>query len=168
LLVCVGCILFNKILSCKVVVLIRDAVYFRIFYAEKCFKMFKEDSMQIPTQRSRIPRFCLDGPVMRPDAHQCQEAEQFNVASVWMSWQHVRTHFRVREELGFPSQTRIWEDSCICPDDRATLSLIRQDVEKNCNRSDIRATLSGRGPYYRNYVQQSCNRSYARATPSRR
>jgi len=70
--------------------------------------------------------------------------EQFKVASVWMAWQHVRTLFRVREdsnvpmhsserrgntvqtpvrvrgELGFPSQTRIWEDNCILPDIRST------------------------------------------------
>jgi hypothetical protein len=34
-----------------------------------------------------------------------------------------------------------------------TLSLIRQDVEKNCNRPDVRATPSGHQSYYRNYVQ---------------
>jgi hypothetical protein len=45
-LVCVGCILFDKSLSCKVVVFIRDVVYFRVFILEKCFKMFKEDSVQ--------------------------------------------------------------------------------------------------------------------------
>jgi hypothetical protein len=38
-----------------------------------------------------------------------------------MSWQYVRTLFRVRQKLGFPLQTRIWEDSCIRPDDMATL-----------------------------------------------
>jgi hypothetical protein len=31
--------------------------------------MLKEDSAQIPTQRSRIPSFRPDGPVMHPDAH---------------------------------------------------------------------------------------------------
>jgi hypothetical protein len=36
--------------------------------------MLKEDSVQIPTQRSRILYFRLDGPVMRLDAHQYQEA----------------------------------------------------------------------------------------------
>jgi hypothetical protein len=70
----------------------------------------------------------------------------FKVASVRTSWQHVLMLFRVREdsnipvhlssrhgntvrmpirvqgELGFPSQTRIWEDSCIRPDDRSTPS----------------------------------------------
>jgi len=35
--------------------------------------MFKEDTVQIPTQKSRIPSFFLDDPVMRPDAHQCPE-----------------------------------------------------------------------------------------------
>jgi hypothetical protein len=84
--------------------------------------MFKEDFVQIPTQRSRIPSFRPNGPVIRPDTHQCQEVEQLKVASVRTSWQHIRMHFKVREELGFPSQTRIWEDSCIRLNDRATPS----------------------------------------------
>jgi len=46
------------------------------------------------------------------------------------------------------------------------LSLIRKDVEKNCNRLDVRATPSKRSPYYGIYVQQKCNRPNARATPS--
>jgi hypothetical protein len=39
-----------------------------------------------------------------------------------------------------------------------TLSLIKQDVENNCNRPDA-------SPYYENYVQRKCNRLDARATP---
>jgi hypothetical protein len=49
-----------------------------------------------------------------------------------------------------------------------TWSLIRQDVEKNCNRPAVRATPSRCGPYYGNYVKQKCNCLDARATPSRR
>jgi hypothetical protein len=60
--------MLTKSLSCNAVI-IKDAVYFRVFITEKCFKMFKEDSVQIPTQRSRIPSFRPDGPVMRSDAH---------------------------------------------------------------------------------------------------
>jgi hypothetical protein len=52
--------------------------------------------------------------------------EQFKVASIRTSWQHVRTNIRVRQEIRFSSQTRIWEDSCIRP--------------------DVKATPSGRGP----------------------
>jgi len=72
--------------------------------------------------------------------------EQFKVAFVRTSWQHIRMLFRVREEssipvhpsgrrgntvwtpirvqleLVFPLQTYIWEDSCIRPDDMVTLS----------------------------------------------
>jgi len=70
-----------KSLSCKVV-LIRDAIFFKVFISKKCFKILKEDSVQIPTQRSRIPSFRQDDPDMRPNAHQCQEAEQFKVAYV--------------------------------------------------------------------------------------
>jgi hypothetical protein len=36
--------------------------------------MFKEDSGQIPTQKSWILSFRQDSLVMRPDAHQYQEA----------------------------------------------------------------------------------------------
>jgi hypothetical protein len=39
-----------------------------------------------------------------------------------------------------------------------TRSLLWQDVQKNCNRLDVRATSSELGPYYGNYVQQKCNR----------
>jgi len=39
----------TKSLSCNVAVIIRDTVFFRVFILEKCFKMFKEDSVQIPT-----------------------------------------------------------------------------------------------------------------------
>jgi hypothetical protein len=49
-----------------------------------------------------------------------------------------------------------------------TRSLKRQDVEKNCNRLDVMAIASGRGPYYGSYVQQRCNRPDAKATSSRR
>jgi hypothetical protein len=45
--------------------------------------------------------------------------------------------------------------------------MIRQDVEKNYNRLDVRATQSRRNPYYGNYVQQKCNRLDSRATLSR-
>jgi hypothetical protein len=61
--------------------------------------VFEEDSVQISTQKSQILCFYLDGLVMRPDAHQCREAsEQFQVASVLTSWQHVRMLFRVRKD----------------------------------------------------------------------
>jgi hypothetical protein len=105
------------------------------------FKKFKEDSMQIPSQRSLIPSFC-------PDAHQCPKVSNCPlVASIQKSQQHVQTLISVWQEIGFPSQTQIWEDSCIRSDVRSTsfrmLSLIRQDVEKNCTHPDIRATPFG-------------------------
>jgi hypothetical protein len=66
----------TKSLSCNVAVIIRDALFFRVFnsISEKLFQVFKEDFVQIPTQKSRIPCFHLDGPIMRPSAHQCREA----------------------------------------------------------------------------------------------
>jgi hypothetical protein len=68
--------------SCKVAVIFRDVAYFRAFITEEFFKMFKEDFVHIPTLRSRILSFRPDGSVLRQDAHQCQEVEQFKVASV--------------------------------------------------------------------------------------
>jgi hypothetical protein len=50
----VGFILLTKSLLCYVAVIIRNVVYFRVFITNFFFKMFKEDSVQIPTQRSRI------------------------------------------------------------------------------------------------------------------
>jgi hypothetical protein len=98
--------------------------------------------------------------------------EQFKVAFIRMSWQHIRTHIRVRKIIRFPSHTHIWERQ-LHPFERQgntvrTRSLIRQDVEKNCNHPDIRATQSRRSPYYENCVHQSCNSPDARATSSRR
>jgi hypothetical protein len=37
--------------------------------------------------------------------------EQFKVASIQMSWQHIQTLIRVQQVIDFPSQTCIWEDS---------------------------------------------------------
>jgi len=48
--------------------------------------------------------------------------EQFKVASVQMSWQHVRTFFRVREDSSFPSQIRSGKTACTRSDVRATPS----------------------------------------------
>jgi len=97
-----------------------------------CFKKIKEDSVQIPSQRNRIPSFRQNDLVMCPDAHQCL---LFKLASFWTSQQHVWTLFRAQEESciqvhpsgrcgntvrmlvsvrqvkWFPSQTQIWEDS---------------------------------------------------------
>jgi hypothetical protein len=77
------------------------------------------DSAYIPSQRSRIPRFRLDVPVNRPDAHQSSNIrpddvvipsglpsmyrsfELFKVAFVWTSQQHVQTPFNVRQVKDF-------------------------------------------------------------------
>jgi hypothetical protein len=75
----------TKSLLCNVAVFKGDAVYFKIFTiirvyfskdeksfiltrsvsqdSRRLFQVFKEDSVQIPTQRIRIPSFHLDGPV---------------------------------------------------------------------------------------------------------
>jgi hypothetical protein len=49
----------------------------------------KEDSVQIPSQRSWIPSFHPDGPVMRPDAHQC--LEDLNSSRLHPSVRHGNT-----------------------------------------------------------------------------
>jgi hypothetical protein len=61
----------------------------------------------------------------------------------------IRTPFSVRVEIGFLSQTRIWEDTCKpsgrCGVPVRMLFLVRQVVQQKCNRPDARATPSGRG-----------------------
>jgi hypothetical protein len=118
--------------------------YFRVFISVMCFKKFKEDSVQIPSQKNWIPSFCPNSPYMCPDAHQC--LEDSNCSSLHPSGRYskfeknpafkvhpsgrrgntVRTPVSVRQVNGFPSQAHIWEDSC--------------------NRSDERSTPSGRYP----------------------
>jgi hypothetical protein len=50
---------------------------------EKWFKMLKEDSMQIPSQRSRIPSFRLEGLVMHSNTH--QHLEDSNSSRLYLS-----------------------------------------------------------------------------------
>jgi hypothetical protein len=58
-----------------------------------CFKKFKEDSVQISSQRSQIPSFRLNGPVMRLDAHQCPEV--LNCSRLHPSAHHCLTRNRI-------------------------------------------------------------------------
>jgi hypothetical protein len=84
----------------------------------------------------------------RPDAHQCLTRNQISFSNTDMGRQlHMSGH----------QVYTVW-----------TLSLIRQDVEKNCNCSDIEATSSGCDPYYGIYVQHIYNCPDVRATPSER
>jgi hypothetical protein len=106
----------------------------------------KEDFVHIPSQRSRIPSFYPDSQNTRPDAHQSSTRNGISFTDTDMG--------RQLHPFGRHGNTV------------RTLSLIRQDVEKNCNRLDDRATPSGRGPYYGIYVQQKCNHLDARATAS--
>jgi len=102
------------------------------------FRVWKDSSIPVHPSGRR------DNIVRTPSMS--RRFELFKVTSTQTSWQHVRTLFRVREdsnvlvhpsgrcgntfrtlvrvrgELGFLSQTRIWEDSCICPDNRSTPS----------------------------------------------
>jgi len=71
---------------------------------------------------NQIPRFCLDDPVMRPDAHQCllyklatcPDALQSS-RRIQFSSASVRTPVSARQVKRFPSQTQIWEDNCNRP-----------------------------------------------------
>jgi hypothetical protein len=83
---------------------------------------FQEDYVQIPTQKKSDPLFPSGWPSDASGRHQCREtSEQFQVAPVRTSWQHVQMLFRVQEDSSFPLQTRIGKIVCICPEDRATL-----------------------------------------------
>jgi hypothetical protein len=63
--------------------------------------VFKEDSVQFPSQNSRIPSSCIRPNVVAIPSgpHQCLEASNnARFATVQMTWQHVRTLFKVRED----------------------------------------------------------------------
>jgi len=136
---------WTKSLLCNV------ATYLGIpFISESSFQKCASQSLKkilcsFQVRRNRIPTSCPDGPVMRPDAHQCL---LFKLAYVRTFQQHVRTLFKVRAKSsvqvhpsggrgctirtlvsvrqvkGFPSQTQIWEDSC----NRRTSGLRRLDA----------------------------------------
>jgi hypothetical protein len=121
--------------------------------------MFKEDFVQIPTQRSRIPWFRPDGSDMRLDAHQCLKIRTVQDC-IHLDVMVIRPDAHQSSTSNQISFTDTYMGRQLHPSGRQgntvqTRSLIRQDVKKNYNCSDIRATLSGRGPYYGNYVQLS-------------
>jgi hypothetical protein len=92
---------------------------------------------------------------MRPDTHQCL---LLKLAPVRTFQQHVWTLFRVREESSIQVHPSTSKRISFADTDMGRqlqssgrqvyivqmLSLIRQDVKKNCNHLDVRATLSGR------------------------
>jgi len=102
--------------------IIRDAIYFRAFILDKCFKMIKEDSVQIPIQKSWIPSFCPGGPVTRPNTHQCPQvssssrlhpSERSGNASERSSVFNKKLDFLLRHIYGKTT-------ACIHPDNRTT------------------------------------------------
>jgi hypothetical protein len=109
---------------------------------------------------------------MLPDAHPCPE--DLDNLRLHQSRCHGNTSGRsskFNKKLNFLLRHRYGRQ--LHPSGRQgntvrTLSLIRQDVVKNCNRPDVKVPRSGRNPYYGIYVQQKCNRSDARATLPRR
>jgi hypothetical protein len=127
---------------------------FKKAISEMCFKKFKEDSVQNSKSKKLDPKLPFGRPSIMsghssvnnisPDDEAIlsglqsvsRSFEKFKVASVWTSWQHARTLFRVPDESrvqvhpsgrrgntvqtpvsvrqvkGFPLQTQIWEDNC--------------------------------------------------------
>jgi hypothetical protein len=72
--------------------------------------------MSNPLLSSRQPSHASGCPSMS------RSFEQFKVASVWTSWQHVRMLFRVQEDSISPLQTRIRKTACTHSDARAAPS----------------------------------------------
>jgi hypothetical protein len=118
-----------------------------------CFSTFKEDSMQFPSQKkldpnshaSRRPSMstvqaCIhpDVTVTCPDALQSSRRILHSSASVWMTWQYHpdANQCLASKRISFtdtdigrqlqPSRHQVYTVRM--------LSLIRQDVGKNCNR----------------------------------
>jgi hypothetical protein len=129
-----------------------------------CFTKFKEDYVQFPSQMKSDPKL----PSRCPSVS--RRFKLFKLAFVRTLKQHVRTLFRVSEEIQ-RSSASVWttwqylRDVCQCSTSKRisfadtdmgrqlqssrrqvytvhTLSLIRQDVKKNCNHTDVRATPS--------------------------
>jgi hypothetical protein len=90
---------------------------------KKAISVFKEDSIQIPTQKSQILCFRPDGLVKHPDGYQSATSVRttwqyrpnahrsfklFKVASIRTSQQCTRTLISVQQEIEFPSHTQIW------------------------------------------------------------
>jgi predicted RNA-binding protein YlqC (UPF0109 family) len=88
----------TKSLLCNVAILLGILFISKSSFQKCSSRSSKEDSVQIPCQKNLIPSFCPNGPIMRPDAHQCL---LFKLASIQTSQQHVRTLFRVHEESSF-------------------------------------------------------------------
>jgi hypothetical protein len=100
--------------------------------SEKSNILFPSGRLSKASRRSSLSNICPDDVVIlsrHPSAS--RTFEQFKVASVRMSWQHVCMLIRVQQVIEFPSQTHIWEDIYIRPDDRATLSRRTQTCRKS-------------------------------------
>jgi hypothetical protein len=120
-----------------------------IFYvdsnSEKSDPLFPAWRPSKASGRSSVSNIHLDDVVIPSGLpSMSRRFELFRLASVRTSWQHVwmlfrvredysasvhpsgrrgytvRTPVRVRGELGFPSQTQMWEDSCNRLDDKST------------------------------------------------
>jgi hypothetical protein len=89
----------------------------------------------------------LDVSATHPDALQSSRRIQLSSASVWMTWQYrsdaIQCSTSKRISFADSDMGRQLQSSGRLVYTVQTLSLIRQDVEKNCNRPDIRATPSG-------------------------
>jgi hypothetical protein len=119
-----------------------------------CFKKFKEDFMQILSQKSRILSFCSDGPYLQPDAHQClkdSNCSSLHPSGHCSNMSERSSEFEKNPEfIVHPSRRRgntVWTLVSVRHGRQVytvwTLSLIRQDMEKNCNHPDVRATPFG-------------------------
>jgi len=90
----------------------------------------------------------LDISATRSDALQSFRRIQRSSASVRTMWQHRldASQYLTSKRISFPDTDmgRQLQPSEHQVYTIRTLSLIRQDVEKNCNRSDVRVTLSER------------------------
>jgi hypothetical protein len=109
---------------------------------------------------------------MCPDAHQCLEGSKSS--RMYLSGRHGNTSGRTSEFDKYSNflHRHVYGKTTasiqMTGQHRLMRSFIRQDVEKNFNHPDVRATSSRRGPYYGNFVQQSCNCPETRATSSGR
>jgi hypothetical protein len=119
---------------------------FRAYISVMCFKKilcgFQDSEVLVPCIHSDDVVFRSDDENFLFELQSVSKSfELFQVASVRTSQQHLWMPFSTRQVKGLSFQTLIWEDNCKPSGRRSysvqTLSFIRQDMQKSCNRPNV-------------------------------
>jgi len=127
--------------------IIRDAIYFSVLILKMCFKESQRRFCANSKSKKLDPKFLSGRPSHvseRPSVS--RSFIQFKIASVRTTWQYRpdanQSSRRIRFSFSDTNMGRQLHASGRQVYTVRTSSLIRQDVKRNCNRSDVKATLS--------------------------